>query len=73
MPTTDITYEIKARLAVLSKTTSGWTKELNLISWNGEAPKFDIRAWSPDHSKMGKGITLTKEEMDALKEYLSKE
>ncbi len=70
MPT-DLTYEIKSRLAVLSTTSSGWTKELNLISWNGDDPKFDIRSWSPDHSRMGKGVTLSKEEMDVLKEYLN--
>ena len=69
----DLTYEIKARLAVLSRTSSGWTKELNLVSWNGDAPKFDIRTWSPDHSRMGKGITLTKEELDALKTFLTTE
>ena len=67
----DLTYEIKSRLAVLSTTSSGWTKELNLISWNGDDPKFDIRSWSPDHSRMGKGVTLSKEEMDVLKEYLN--
>ena len=73
MPTNDLTYEIKAHLVILSKTSSGWTKELNLVSWNGEAPKFDIRSWSPDHSRMGKGITLSREELDALKEYLGTE
>ena len=70
MPT-DLTYEIKSRLAVLSTTSSGWTKELNLISWNGDDPKFDIRSWSSDHSRMGMGVTLSKEEMDVLKEYLN--
>ena len=69
----DLTYEIKARLAVLSRTSSGWTKELNLVSWNGDAPKFDIRMWSPDHSRVGKGITLTKEVLDALKTFLTTE
>ena len=45
-------------------------KELNKISWNGAAPKYDIRDWAPDHEKMGKGITLTKEEAEKLKELL---
>ena len=66
----DLTYEVKSRLAVLSTSKSGWTKELTLISWNGGEPKYDIRTWSPDHAKMGKGVTLDKEEMDALKEFL---
>ena len=69
MPT-DLTYEAKSRLAVLSTSKSGWTKELTLISWNGGEPKYDIRTWSPDHSTMGKGVTLDKEEMEALKEFL---
>ena len=46
----------------------GWTKELNLISWNGRDPKYDIREWAPDHEKMGKGVTLSKDEMAALQE-----
>ena len=62
----EITYEIKEELAVLSESSKGWTKELNLISWNGAEPKYDIRDWAPQREKMGKGITLTKEEMEAL-------
>ena len=69
----DITYEVKARLAVLSTSPSGWTKELTLISWNGGEPKYDIRTWSPDRSKMGKGVTLDKAKMDALKAFLTGE
>ncbi len=69
MPT-DLTCEVKARLAVLSTSPSGWMKELTLISWNGGEPKYDIRTWSPDHSKMGKGVTLDKAEMEALKLFL---
>lgn len=62
----DFTYEIKEKIAVLSKNSKGWQRELNLISWNGNAPKYDIRDWAPDHEKMGKGLTLTKEEAKAL-------
>ena len=69
----EITYEIKSHLAVLSVSSTGWTKELNLISWNGGEPKYDIRPWSPDHSKMGKGVTLDEEEMAKLKEYLAEQ
>ena len=58
----EIKYEIIEKLGILSESTKGWTKELNLISWNGGTPKYDIRDWSPDHEKMGKGITLTDEE-----------
>ena len=66
----DIKYEIIEKLGILSESTKGWTKELNLISWNGSTPKYDIRDWSPDHEKMGKGITLTDEEAKKLKELL---
>lgn len=58
-------------MAVLSENAKGWRKELNLVSWNGNAPKFDIRDWSSDHEKMGKGITLTNEEMTELKQFLN--
>ena len=57
----DIKYEIKEELGTISQSSKGWTKEVNLISWNSTAPKYDIRDWAPAHEKMGKGITLTKE------------
>lgn len=61
-----ITYELKRHVATLSTSTSGWTKELNFISWNGRDPKFDVRDWSPDHEKMSKGLTFTVDEMTEL-------
>ena len=57
----DIKYEIVKELGVISETSRGWTKELNLISWNDNPPKYDIRDWSPDHTRMGKGAGLTEE------------
>ena len=63
-------YEIVDMIGVLSENAKGWTKELNLISLNEREPKYDIREWSPDHSKMGKGVTITKEELYSLKELL---
>jgi len=66
----DITFEIKKSLGVLSESAKGWTKELNLVSWNGREPKYDIREWDPDHEKMGKGLTLTEDELLALKTLL---
>lgn len=62
----DIKYEITEELGALSEKSSGWTKELNRISWNGGAAKFDIRDWAPEHEKMGKGVTLTEEEAKQL-------
>ncbi|MBT7071359.1 MAG: hypothetical protein HN975_10785, partial [Anaerolineae bacterium] len=49
----------------------GWTKELNLISWNGRAAKYDLRDWAPEREKMGKGVTLSKEDLLALKGLLN--
>lgn len=60
-------YEIVEKIGVLSESSKGWTKELNRISWNGGAPKYDIRDWAPDHEKMGKGVTLSDDEVKALK------
>ena len=55
----ELKYEIVQHLAVIAEGSKGWCKELNLVSWNDRDPKFDLREWSPDHTKMGKGITLT--------------
>jgi len=63
-------YEIVEKIALLSESSKGWTKELNLISWNDRDPKYDIREWSPDGEKMGKGITLSDEEVSVLKKAL---
>jgi len=68
----DIIFEIKETVGVLSESAKGWTKELNLISWNDREPKYDIREWSPEHDKMGKGVTMSKEELKALKQVLDK-
>jgi hypothetical protein len=59
------------KIGLVSKAGSGWVKELNLISWNDREPKYDLRDWSADGSKMGKGVTLTKEELIALRELLN--
>lgn len=59
----EITFEIKKHLGIISEKDSGWKKELNLIAWNNNSPKFDIREWDPEHKKMSKGLTLTKDEM----------
>ena len=67
----EIKYEIIKNIGVLSKSTSGWTKELNLVSWNDREPKYDLRDWSPDREKMGKGVTLSREDLLALKELLN--
>ena len=66
----EITFEITKELGVISETAKGWTRELNMVSWNDRAPKYDIRDWSPDNTKMGKGISLSAEELLQLKGIL---
>lgn len=67
----DIKYEIVEEIGVLSENARGWRKELNLVSWNGAAAKYDLRDWAPEHEKMGKGITLNKDEAAALARLLA--
>lgn len=67
----EIRYEIKETIGILSESSRGWTKELNLISWNERTPKYDLRDWAPEHEKMGKGITLTNEELRKLRDILN--
>lgn len=68
----EIKFEIKETIGAFSESSRGWTKELNLISWNEKSPKYDLRDWAPDHSKMGKGITLNAEELKALRDLLNR-
>lgn len=67
----EIAYEIIKEVGVLSENSKGWRKEINLISWNGATPKYDIRDWAPEHEKMGKGTTFSKDEVMKLKEILN--
>ena len=62
----NIIYEIKEHLGVICNYDTGWTKELNVVSWNGSASKYDIRDWDPAHERMSRGITLHPTEMRAL-------
>jgi hypothetical protein len=67
----EIKYEITQSFGVLSENAKGWSKELNLVSWNDREPKYDIRDWSEGHEKMGKGVTLTGEEIKKLRDILN--
>ena len=66
---TPIQYEIAETIGTISE-SRGWYKELNLVSWNGAEPKFDLRTWAPDHEKMGKGITFSRKEAEILYDLL---
>ena len=67
----DFTFKITESFGVLSESKAGWKTELNMVSWGDRPAKYDIRSWSPDHMKMGKGVTMTKEELSALKSLLN--
>lgn len=66
----EVKFEIVKNLGVLSESPKGWQKEINLVSWNERSPRVDIREWGPDHERMSKGVTLSKEELVKLKELL---
>lgn len=68
-----ILVEIERHIGVLQTRPNGWRKELNIVSWNNEKAKYDIREWSPDHTRMSRGITLTEEEFANLMQCGSKE
>lgn len=65
-------FKVQQTVGVISENAKGWKKELNLISWNGREPKYDLRDWSPDRERMGKGVTLTAEELRELRELLNR-
>lgn len=67
----EITYEIINSIAIISESSKGWTKELNLVSWNNREAKYDLREWSPTKDKMGKGLTLTTAELIRLRDVLN--
>ncbi len=67
----DFSFNIEKEFGIISTSKAGWQTKLSLVSWGGRDAKFDIRPWSPDSSKMGKGVTLSKEELKALKEILN--
>jgi hypothetical protein len=66
----EIKFEIVRKIGIISENGRGWRKELNIVSWNEREPKFDLRDWSEDHTRMGKGITLNPEEAARLNECL---
>lgn len=67
----DFSFSIEEHIGVVSQGKGGWQVELNLVSWSGREAKYDIRSWSPDHQKMGKGITMTREELQTLGQIIN--
>ena len=68
----EIKYEIIKEIGIIAETSKGWTKELNMVAWNNYAPKYDIREWDPEHTKMGKGVTFNLEEIRKLRDLLNR-
>ena len=66
----EVKYKIIKELGVISESSGGWQKQLNLISWNDAAPKYDIRDWSANREKARKGITLSPSELQSLIDLL---
>ena len=66
-----ISFEIQERIGTIAVYPTGWSKELNLVSWNGGAPKYDIRDWSPDHGSRSRGITLKESEMKKITDLMA--
>ena len=67
----EVTSERNGGIAGLAESPTGWERQLNVVSWNGREPKYDIRDWAPDNTKMGKGISLTHDELAILKGILA--
>ena len=67
----EIKYQVRETFGALSESPKGWTKELRSISWNNREPKYDIRDWAPEDVKMGKGVTLSIEELKKLRDVLN--
>ena len=67
----EVLFDIQETIGILRKSNTGWTRELNVVSWNGGTPRFDIRDWDPLHEKMSRGITFTKAEADQICKWFS--
>ena len=68
----EVRFNIVEHIGILSTHSTGWNKELNLVSWNGGQPKYDIRDWDMDHEHMSRGVTLHEKEMRQIFELMKK-
>ena len=68
----EITFKILEHIGVLRTNATGWSRELNYVSWCDRPARFDIRDWTPDHEKSTRGITLTDYEMAKICEWMDK-
>ncbi len=69
----EIKFDVVKELGVISENPkNGWSRELNLVSWNDREPKYELRDWSADKSKMNKGFSMTADEVKTLRDILNK-
>lgn len=68
----EVRFEILEHIGILSTHSTGWNKELNIVSWNGGQPKYDIRDWDLDHEHMSRGVTLHEKEMRQIFDLMKK-
>ncbi len=66
----EVTFDIVEEIGVIATHSTGWKKELNMVSWNGGPAKYDIRDWDPDHGRMSRGVTLKEQEMRQMVDLL---
>lgn len=69
-----ITCEVIEHVATISEASNGFSLELNKISYDGKPAKLDLRRWKAllrGDKKMLKGVTLTREEAEALRDALN--
>jgi hypothetical protein len=66
----EISFEVIEHVGVIAKYQNGWQKEINVVSWNDGPAKYDIRDWDPDHEHMSRGITLSEDDMQSLRELM---
>ena len=66
----EISYEIVKKIGVINRYPTGWSKEINIVSWNEGPAKYDIRDWAPDHEHMSRGAALTEQELARLMNYV---
>ena len=73
--TKEFSWNVVTALGNFSETRNNYTKEVNLISWNGRQPVYDIRGFRIDNDGIKhplKGISMSKEDLIALRDLLNK-
>ena len=67
----EVSFELMEHIGVIGNKDNGWTKEVNIVAWNGGSSKVDVRDWDPKHERMSRGITLFEDEAEKLARALA--